>query len=578
MFIDAETLQNETTFNTDIVIVGSGPAGIVLALELTKAGHEVTLIESGRFNFSETIQNLGEASYFDPQFHAPMSECTRRQVGGTSTIWGGRCLPYDPIDFDQRSYIPHSDWPVTYEELETYFQRACDYFFCGKSEFNINDILNVKQKSIVPGLPDEQVLTSTLERWSLPTNFGKEYFNELKQHEKLKLLYGLTCTEIETNDQSPHIIEGLQAKTIGGKTLCVKARQYVLAGGALNTTRLLLASDRQHPGGIGNHSGLLGKFYMGHLSGDIAVVHFTTPPKETMFGFDRDSDNTYLRRRFSFTGEFLHEKELTNIVAWLGSPKFADPNHKNGVLSSAYVALNFPILKNYLTSTAIRKSALGKEEKGLYGSHVMNILRDLGQTLAFIPSFGYGRFVARRKIPALFVYSASNEYPLHYHGEQTPNLNSTVSLSNEQDELGMRRLDINLRFTQQDIDSVVSAHQYWDQHLRKNNCGYLEYLTDDPEASVWAQAGDGFHQIGTTRMSEHPSEGVVDMDCKVHGFDNLFVASSSIFVTSGQANSTFMIVAFALRLADHLKKKKETICLANDNTIANKTSRQLSRQ
>lgn len=207
----------------------------------------------------------------------------------------------------------------------------------------------------------------------------------------------------------------------------------------------------------------------------------------------------------------------------------------------------------------------------------MNILRDLGQTLAFIPSFGYGRFVARRKIPALFVYSASNEYPLHYHGEQTPNLNSTVNLSNEQDELGMRRLDINLRFTQQDIDSVVSAHQYWDRHLRKNNCGYLEYLTDDPEASVWAQAGDGFHQIGTTRMSEHPSEGVVDVDCKVHGFDNLFVASSSIFVTSGQANSTFMIVAFALRLADHLKNKKETICLANKNTTANKMSLQLSQ-
>lgn len=553
MLIDAEKLQNETVFSSDIAVVGAGPAGIVLSLELVKSGYDVALIESGRLQFSETIQNLGEASYFDPQFHAPMSECTRRQLGGTSNIWGGRCVPYDPIDFDEREYILHSSWPVTYGELATYFQKACDYFFCGKSEFDITNIPSIEQKSIVPGLPDEHVLTSTLERWSLPTNFGKEYLSELMRSERIKLVYSLTCTEIETNDQGKHV-ELLQGKTLNGKTVSIKCQKYVLAGGALNTTRLLLASDRQHPGGIGNHSGLLGRFYMGHLSGDIAAVHFTTPPKDTVFGFDRDQDKIYLRRRFSFTREFLHEKEMPNIVAWLGAPKFGDPSHQNGILSSAYVALNFPVLKNYLTSTAIRNSAIGKkQEQGVYRSHVINILKDIRSTIAFIPNFAYGRIIAHRKIPALFVYSAANVYPLHYHSEQVPNQNSIVSLSNKCDELGMRRLDINFRFVQQDIDNVLKAHQYWDHHLRKHDCGYLEYLTSDPEASVWEQAGDGFHQIGTTRMSEQPGDGVVDVNCKIHGIDNLFVASSSIFVTSGQANSTFMIVVFSLRLAEHLK-------------------------
>jgi choline dehydrogenase-like flavoprotein len=64
-------------------------------------------------------------------------------------------------------------------------------------------------------------------------------------------------------------------------------------------------------------------------------------------------------------------------------------------------------------------------------------------------------------------------------------------------------------------------------------------------------------------MSKDANDGVVDVNCKIHGVDNLFVASSSIFVTSGQANSTFMIVAFALRLADYLKKKQEKVCSAN---------------
>lgn len=552
MLINAEILQDKTSLSSDVAIVGAGPAGIVLALELAKDGYNVNLIESGSLHFSEKIQNLGEAGYLDPQFHASMSECTRRQIGGTSVIWGGRCLPYDPIDFDQRNYIPYSSWPVTYEELKVYFQRTCDYLLCGKSEFDLKNIPTIEQQSIIPGLPDEHVLTSTLERWSLPTNFGKDYFNHLKKSNKIKLFYGLTCTKIATSEQGSHV-ECLQAKTLGRKNLRIKAHKYVLAGGALNTTRLLLASDCRHPGGIGNHSGLLGKFYMGHISGDIAVAHFTTPPQETIFGFERDLDNVYVRRRFSFTRKFLQEQKLSNIVAWLGAPKFSNPSHQNGILSSAYIALSLPVLKNYLTSKAIRKAAIGQENQRIYWAHVMNILRDFRQTLAFIPSFSYGRFVAKRKIPALFVYSASNEYPLHYHGEQVPNLNSSVSLSDEKDELGMLRLNIDLRYTQQDINNVIRAHHYWDDHLRKNNCGYLKYLTDNPENSVWEQASDGFHQMGTTRMSASPESGVVGTNCNIHGFDDLFVASSSIFVTSGQANSTFMIIAFALRLSEHLK-------------------------
>jgi GMC oxidoreductase/Pyridine nucleotide-disulphide oxidoreductase len=559
MFIDAETIQNETIFRSDIAVVGAGPAGIVLALELAKAGYDIALIESGRFSFSEAIQNLGEANHLDPKFHAPMSECTRRQVGGASIIWGGRCLPYDPVDFDRREYIPNSEWPITYEEIKDYFEKTCEYFFCGKSEFDINNIPSIEQKSIIPGLPDAEVLTSTLERWSLPTNFGKEYFNDLKQSKKVKLLYGLTCTEIETNEQGNQV-NLLHAKTLEGKTIYVKCQRYVLAGGALNTTRLLLESDGKHPGGIGNHGGLLGRFYMGHLSGDIAVAHFTTPPKDTVFGFDRDPDKIYLRRRFSFAREFIHEKQLTNIVAWLGSPKFGDPSHQNGILSSAYLALNLPVLKKYLASTALRKAAIGEENQGIYWAHAMNVLKDFKRTLAFVPRFGYGRYIAKRKIPALFVYSAANEYPLHYHSEQVPNSQSTVDLSDARDELGMRRLNINLRYTQQDIDSVIKAHRYWDQHLRNHNCGYLKYVTDNPEASVWDQAKDGFHQVGTTRMSEHPRDGVVGANCNIHGIDNLFIASSSIFVTSGQANSTFMIVAFALRLANHLKNTQEGVC------------------
>jgi len=69
---------------------------------------------------------------------------------------------------------------------------------------------------------------------------------------------------------------------------------------------------------------------------------------------------------------------------------------------------------------------------------------------------------------------------------------------------------------------------------------------------------DASHHLGTTRMSPHPTTGVVDLQGKVHGIDNLYIAGSSIFPTAGHANPTFTIAAMALRLVDHL------------NTLANR--------
>ena len=76
---------------------------------------------------------------------------------------------------------------------------------------------------------------------------------------------------------------------------------------------------------------------------------------------------------------------------------------------------------------------------------------------------------------------------------------------------------------------------------------------DDVAEAVYAHIGGGFHQTGTTRMSASPEDGVLTQGLAVHGFNDLHVVSSSAFPTSGQANSTFMIGVFAIRLADRLR-------------------------
>ena len=117
----------------------------------------------------------------------------------------------------------------------------------------------------------------------------------------------------------------------------------------------------------------------------------------------------------------------------------------------------------------------------------------------------------------------------------------------------MPRLNIDLRFSQADVDGILRCHEVWDDYLRKNGCGRLEYVSSDPNSVVWSKMGGGTHQLGTTRMASKAEDGVVNEHLAVHGMANLFVVSSSVLLTSSQANPTFMVIVLALRLADRLK-------------------------
>ena len=114
------------------------------------------------------------------------------------------------------------------------------------------------------------------------------------------------------------------------------------------------------------------------------------------------------------------------------------------------------------------------------------------------------------------------------------------------------KLRIDIKFSKEDEDGVIAAHKCWDEYLRRTGRGKIEYLHDDLGEAILSRSGGGFHQIGTTRMATNAQDGVVDAQLTVHGVDNLSVVSSSTFVTSGQANSTLLIVMLAVRLAEHL--------------------------
>jgi choline dehydrogenase-like flavoprotein len=178
------------------------------------------------------------------------------------------------------------------------------------------------------------------------------------------------------------------------------------------------------------------------------------------------------------------------------------------------------------------------------------------------------RFLQSTRKPG-FVDNRKNRYPLYYHGEYASNPDSRVRLSGERDALGLHRVVVDLRFAEVD----AHFHALLDDWLRRKAIGRLEYF-DAPEeccARVLEQACDGYHQIGLTRMSSSPRQGIVDANCKVHDVNNLFVASSSVFPTSGQANPTLLAVAMAARLAEHIKARLESARLPLFRTGAEST-------
>lgn len=556
----------DTTIRTDVVVVGAGPIGIATALELARAGVEVAIVESGLDRNDRSAQELAVFdSRQDDYFHSPSELAVRRQVGGTSALWGGRCVKFDAIDYEDRPITARAPWPIGYEDVEPYLQRACDWAGCGRALFNARDIPEVANRDMVRGLPDEQVRTTDLERWSLPTRFGREYRAALRNTPNLEVWTGLTCTEVVTTE-SGCAVDHLVVKALDGRQGKVIATDYVIATGGLEATRLLLASDRHHPAGLGNAGGHLGRWYMSHVEGRVARVHFTTD--DVIYEHERDREGVYIRRRFTFSPQLQRDLGMPNAAVWIVNPPISDPAHGSGILSGVYLTLISP-LGRFLVAAAIREAHTKTAGKPRILAHLRNIVLDLGPSIRFAIGFSYARFLRRgRKAPGFFVKGAGNSYALHYHGEHLPHWESRVELTDQRDALGVRKIRTHMHFSDADYGSVRKAIALIDDHLRRHNVGYVEWRDDDVEASVHAfmQGYAGFHQAGTTRMSATPDGGVVDQHLQVHGVRGLYVASTSVLPTSSQANPTLLGIALGVRLAERLAATRTAGSALNTRT------------
>jgi hypothetical protein len=525
----------------DVCVVGAGPVGIALALDCARHGLSVLLLESGleqpdRFAATLTAgHGVGAA-------HAPPELAICRGLGGTSHWWGGRCVPFDDIDFAERPHLPAAAWPLPHDEISRWYPAAAAFFGIEPARF---------ESPATAWTDIGDIRFDQLERWTPEINVGRRHRASLADSHLVRGVLGATVTAIDLADDGRRVA-GLTVSD-AARSLRLQPNRVVLACGGLETTRLLLTVQRRWPTALGGQSGPLGRGYMGHISGKIAHLVLADPAAAPLHDFFLD-DGAFSRRRFTVRPQAQLREQLLNIAFWADNPPFHMPGHRNGILSLVWLALAIAPVGRRLVSEGVRVSHVGPRPRR-WARHAWNVLRSPLSTVREIAAILHARLLSSPRKPGFLVKSSDGRYALHYLAEQAPNDESRVGLSERKDALGLPFLDIDLRYTDTDARSVLGAHELLDQSLRRAGLGHLEYIEADSLAriaSISRQAKDGFHQIGTTRMGTSPQQSVVDAQCRAHGIENLYVASSSVFPSSGQANPTFAAVALALRLAAHL--------------------------
>lgn len=144
-------------------------------------------------------------------------------------------------------------------------------------------------------------------------------------------------------------------------------------------------------------------------------------------------------------------------------------------------------------------------------------------------------------------------YSMAFRAEQRPSPDSRVTLSSEKDALGLRRTHLDWQLTDEDKTSLQRSIHLLVEELGKASLGRVRLMLD--ENNFWNTMVGGGHLMGTTRMSDNADDGVVDRHNKIHSMDNLYLAGSSVFATSGVSNPTLTIMALSRRLATHLQDK-----------------------
>jgi choline dehydrogenase-like flavoprotein len=521
-FIDARGIPHEAEVETDVCIIGAGAAGITIASELVGMRQRVILLESGGQTPDQDTQALYVGENTGHSYY-PLATVRLRYFGGTTNHWTGACRPLDPLDFRHRDWVPHSGWPVSDAQLVPYYRRAHSVCDLGPADY---DPASWESEAARALTLDPATLQTVMYRLSPPTRFAQKFAPVLEQESNVATYLHGNAVGLRMSDSESRI-SAIEVACLPGTRFRIKAGVFILATGGIENPRFLLhclenGALRLDPA---SHY-WVGRCFMEHLSVTGGVF----------LPADRNWSAALYHGGHSDTGHFGYAVLAPSV----------DAMHRERILNA----------KIHLTPTSVREG-LRSIAPGLVGAvtatQTGRLFEDLGEHIRGIIS----------ELDEITVYSyeqmfrshaARGAYYLNYHLENAPDPESRVTLGASRDSLGMKQAQLHWRFGELELRTLRRLNELLGAEAGASGTGRVWEAPSDDRADWPPGVRGAWHQMGTTRMSARPEDGVVDGDCRVHGVDNFYIAGSSVFPTSGHANPTLSIVALAIRLADRVKE------------------------
>lgn len=540
----------------DICIVGSGPAGAILASELVDSGLTVAVLESGLTRVSARGDALRETESIG-LWIKPWSR--ERVLGGASTTWAGLSSPLDDADLAPRAHLGGLSWPIPAKELAQLWEEAAQrYRFPSAADFGSVDqgsdqprgFARLKNKGdLKPKWQnlEEKIFLAAAE----PQDFGREC-RDTWDAESVHLILDATVTGLHWDEQTSRVSHAVTIDRTG-KSHSIKARRFVLACGGIENARLLLASGGPRAMSLGNESDQVGRCFMNHPKSYAGEIQFHHPVRSAPYFFGcidgkfagyaglrlttaRQAEeglmNSYVRLEplFPWTDNPGIEALVTLVKQASGIMRLFRKSRENEVVE----------LRDY--SETGDDSEVQNARRGIMGwlGLVICVILHLPGVVHYL-----GYRLSRRPAP---IRGAR----IRAFMEMEPRPENRITLGDKTDPNGQRLPRVTHGVSALDRKSILAVYDALEQEVDRLDLGVLvNKLTDqDP----WPIDQDASHHMGTTRMGTDPKTSVTDPDLLVRGTGNVYAAGSSVFPTSGCANPTYTIAALSIRLAKHLKE------------------------
>lgn len=520
MYLSESALADAASIRWDVIIVGAGAVGLVLAASMSRAGRRVLLLETGSTD-PGAAQDLN-AVEVTGRPHLGALYGRARVVGGTTTLWGGQLTRFVPYDFEARDIIPDCRWPLAFADLERYYVETASLL--GLDSAHLEDE-SLRARSVDGGAERTSGCEIFYTRWLREPNLARWFAQDLRDGSMLTLAPSCHATEILCGGPESRI-SGVRVRFGAGKSVDLQGKDLVLACGTIEISRLLLLTAKKNPGLSWCRNPNIGAYFQDHLDLVIGKVRVRDQSRFADCFENRVIRGYKYQPKLRLLDAVMRREGLLNIAC---SMRF-----------DSRVTEDLQALKQFVK--ALRS-----------GTRVARPLETLKRIAAlnrvWFPLIW--RYLRHRRILAI----ADRGVSVIAHCEQRPIRASRIGLSSSSvDRFADPIAELHWRIDEPlQLKTLRSFAAHLGEFLRtagaelEADAGVLR-----EDAAILAQASDSYHQCGGARMAARAEEGVVDSNCRVFGTENLFVAGAAVFPCASFANPTFTAMALARRLGEYL--------------------------